>query len=62
MARIREMSRCPHCGARGVKLLEPLIKDGYNTDQPYCGACGKNWPMPPDEPNEPRDNVTRIDR
>jgi hypothetical protein len=38
------LSRCPHCGARGVQCVEPLIKDGHNCDVPYCGKCGRNYP------------------
>lgn len=37
-------SRCPNCGARGVKMLDPLVMDGHDCDKPYCGQCGKNWP------------------
>jgi uncharacterized protein (DUF983 family) len=50
-ARIRALSRCPHCGARGVKLFEPLRHDGYDVDVPYCGHCGKNYP--PERPDPP---------
>lgn len=62
MGRVRELSRCPHCGARGVKLFEPLIMDGHQADEPYCGQCGKNYPPDPEPPAPPRDNVTPIDR
>ena len=58
--RMREVSRCPHCGAKGVKLVEPLMKDGYDTDRPYCGACGKNYPVE-HEPEPTRDNVTSFE-
>lgn len=47
-------SKCPHCGAKGVKQFSPLIKDGFMTDHPYCGVCGKNWPPEPsDTPPSP---------
>lgn len=42
------LSTCPHCGARGVKEFQPLTKDGYQCDVPYCGICGKNWPDNPE--------------
>lgn len=50
-------SKCPHCGAKGVKQFQPLTKDGYQCDVPYCGICGKNYPAekPPSEP------VTKIE-
>lgn len=51
MAAKREPSRCPHCGAVGVKQWEPFVKDGYATDVPYCGRCGKNYP-PEQKPRE----------
>lgn len=56
-ARIRELSRCPHCRARGVKLYEPLRHDGYDCDVPYCGQCGRNYPSETTAPTAPRDNV-----
>lgn len=37
-------SRCPYCGARGVKQYEPLVVDGLPRDVPYCGKCGRNYP------------------
>jgi uncharacterized protein (DUF983 family) len=60
-ARVRELSRCPRCGARGVKLFASLFSDGLECDVPYCGNCGKNYPSerPPDPP---RDNVTPIEQ
>lgn len=59
MTQERELSRCPRCGARGVKQFEPLIVDGYPRDVPYCGKCGKNYPP---ERQSSRDNVSRFDR
>jgi uncharacterized protein with PIN domain len=40
-----ELSRCPFCGARGVKQYEPLVVDGLPRDVPYCGKCGRNYPV-----------------
>lgn len=40
------MSRCPHCGARGVKLTDVVVTDGYTIVTDYCGKCGKNHPKP----------------
>lgn len=40
-------SRCPRCGARGVKQYQPIVLDGVPTDRPYCGVCGKNYPEDP---------------
>lgn len=51
------LSRCPRCGARGVKCFEPLTRDGYQVDVPYCGKCGKNWPP---DPQTAREKVTPI--
>lgn len=45
-------SRCPRCGAQGVKQFEPLMLDGHNCDVPYCGKCGRNWPPEPQTPRE----------
>lgn len=39
-----ELSRCPYCGARGVKQYAPIILDGVPVDRPYCGRCGRNYP------------------
>lgn len=50
-------SQCPHCGARGVKCVDPLVLDGHDCDRPYCGKCGKNWPV--DAPT-PREKVTTL--
>lgn len=58
MAREIVLSRCPRCGARGVKLFEPLIVDGFPRDVPYCGICGRNYPEPPVRP----DHVTSFER
>lgn len=60
-ARVRPLSRCPFCGARGVKLYEPLRFDGHDVDVPYCGKCGKNYPSESRRPEDPPDNVTRLD-
>lgn len=38
------MSRCPFCGARGVKLADELTLNGVAFRFDYCGRCGKNWP------------------
>ena len=38
------MSRCPFCGARGVKLRDELTLNGMPFRFDYCGRCGKNWP------------------
>jgi hypothetical protein len=38
------MSRCPFCGARGVKLRDELTLNGVGFRFDYCGRCGKNWP------------------
>ncbi len=38
-------SRCPFCRARGVKQYQPIVSDGVPADRPYCGWCGKNYPM-----------------
>jgi len=51
MAREMELSKCPRCGARGVKQFEPLVVDGYPRDVPYCGKCGRNYPEPPADRN-----------
>lgn len=53
------LSRCPRCGARGVKQYEPLVVDGYPRDVPYCGKCGKNYPT---EPPARTDNVRIFER
>ena len=53
------LSRCPRCGARGVKQFEPLVIDGMPRDVPYCGVCGKNYPDPPEPP---RNNVQPFHR
>ena len=66
------MSRCPHCGARGVKLRDDLELGSTVVGRDYCGRCGKNWPkdlaqriaadgvMPTDEPTgEETDASTR---
>lgn len=50
-AKVRPMTRCPNCGARGVMINAPLEKDGFVIRDRYCGICGKNWP----EPIEPRE-------
>lgn len=42
-----ELSRCPWCGARGVKQFDPIVLDGVPTDRPYCGKCGRNYPSDP---------------
>lgn len=39
-----ELTTCPHCGARGVKIADRRIRDGYTLISDYCGKCGKNWP------------------
>jgi hypothetical protein len=46
MTTLRELSRCPHCGAVGVKIYDPITIDTQPVDAPYCGQCGKNWPEP----------------
>lgn len=56
MGRVPELSRCPFCGALGVKLFEPLTMDGHQADVPYCGKCGKNYPAD-HRRDRPRDNV-----
>lgn len=38
------MSRCPFCGARGVKIADELSLNGVVFRFDYCGRCGKNWP------------------
>ena len=38
------MSRCPFCGARGVKIADELSLNGVAFRFDYCGRCGKNWP------------------
>lgn len=53
------LSRCPRCGARGVKLFDPLVVDGLPRDVPYCGQCGRNYP---DETQKPPTNVTPFER
>lgn len=53
----REPSRCPFCGARGVKCFAPLTVDTVQVDVPYCGHCGKNYPRP----RGLRDNILRLD-
>lgn len=46
------VSRCPKCGARGVRIADRRILDGVPLVFDYCGRCGKNWPptdfAPPD--------------
>lgn len=39
-----ELTKCPHCGARGVKIADRRIRDGFAIVADYCGKCGKNWP------------------
>lgn len=46
------VSKCPNCGARGVKIHQPLTKDGLDCDVAYCGICGKNHPPDPQTPRE----------
>ena len=50
----RELSRCPHCGARGVKVADDRKFDGVKVGVDYCGQCGRNWP--PEAPT-PRQKV-----
>lgn len=50
MAHLLELSKCPRCGARGVKIADRWEKDGVTFEWPYCGVCGKNWPEPPQPP------------
>jgi len=38
------LSRCPFCGARGVRMADRRIVDGVPLQFDYCGKCGKNWP------------------
>ena len=66
------MSRCPFCGARGVKLADELSVNGVAFRFDYCGRCGKNWPpalseqveadaMPPQEDiPTPRAEMPRV--
>lgn len=51
----RELSRCPHCGARGVRIADSHISDGCTLVFDYCGQCGKNWPL--DHQGTPREKV-----
>jgi len=53
----RDTSICPHCKARGVRIADRHISDGYTLVFDYCGQCGKNWP--PDPPT-PREKVVRM--
>ena len=34
--------RCPHCGARDVRIDDPRMVNGRRENFAYCGACGKN--------------------
>jgi hypothetical protein len=38
------VSRCPHCGARGVHMVDEIEHDGLIIRSDYCGKCGKNVP------------------
>ncbi len=38
------MSRCPHCGARGVKLEDYVHLQELTIRTDYCGRCGRSWP------------------
>ena len=38
------MSRCPFCGARGVKLEDHVTLNELTWRADYCGRCGKTWP------------------
>lgn len=47
-------SRCPFCGARGVKIADRPVIDGVTFRFDYCGHCGRNSPRmdltPADQP------------
>lgn len=47
-----EPSKCPHCGARGVKIADEISRDGVSFRFDYCGVCGKNYPR--NEADAPR--------
>lgn len=49
------LSRCPHCGARGVHQTDVQYLDGYQVRSDYCGRCGKNVPAPKSIPPSGRD-------
>lgn len=38
------MTRCPFCGALGVKLADEVHLQELTWRLDYCGRCGKNWP------------------
>lgn len=43
-------SRCPHCGARGVRCEDRRWMDGLEFSWPYCGKCGRNYPTKSTDP------------
>ncbi len=59
MARDPELSRCPFCKARGVRIVDRPVMDGFVIFADYCGKCGKNYPRPRSE-HEPPTNVLRM--